>query len=687
MGSGTSKRIEPANTSKGGTNNDIVAKGPPIRTFEHTGEVWSIAYAPDGTTLAAGGEDNKVTVYDIVAKGPPIRTFEHTGEVWSIAYAPDGTTLAAGGDDKKVTVYCPMFTSPDEFSMEAIIAFLKSSSSRYAQFLYRVGKSGTTCVHRWMEKGVASDFDGIKTPIRLVKNKDGQTPLDTGINQGSHDKCFKLVQNCLLPSIAPTADYFAVLVDALPRLLEEGYHDIVELIFENALFPTKTNEKERLQLPQNASLFARYAGSNLYAYDPRRQLFLENTAKQTSQKRVEVQTYAVGLPGLLSNKKALIALLEKASLKTFETKAMQLIVEYLWNELWKHYMFQAIAYILMCILFTGGHFFNLFDPGSYWTKFGSPFLLAAAGFTVIFSLYEIRHMCRRGVRKHFSSGWNRYEVLCYLSVLTSIVFATMVWPYEKCYHAASTVLVWIGILGRVRGFKSFSVLITTFTQILWDIRNFMVILLIIIFAFSMAFKFLFPGVGVFENFHAFQTVYNMMYGLVEVEFLEGEAGDQIVGTMAVLLFVTFTFIVVLVLMNMLIALMGDSFNNVMENIRVQSVRGKAQVCADLLIDLNESNRIFGQRWLHACVLKDEGSSVSLDDWEGQSKTLQNKIVEEVKKKVGEMVGAKMDGVEAKMDASNAKMDKKLDASNAKMDASNAMMEAKMDKILKLLQKS
>ena len=114
MGSGTSKRIEPANTSKGGTNNDIVAKGPPIRTFKHADVVVSIAYAPDGTTLAAGGEDNKVTVYDLHNNGAVLHTFEHAGHaglfsrvfggVVSIAYAPDGTTLAAGGSDKKVTV-------------------------------------------------------------------------------------------------------------------------------------------------------------------------------------------------------------------------------------------------------------------------------------------------------------------------------------------------------------------------------------------------------------------------------------------------------------------------------------------------------------------------------------------------------------------------------------------------------
>ena len=75
------------------------------RVFEHSDEVRSIAYDPDGKTLAAGGDDNKVTVYDLQNNGAVLHTFAHSDSVRSIAYAPDGKTLAAGGYDNKVTVY------------------------------------------------------------------------------------------------------------------------------------------------------------------------------------------------------------------------------------------------------------------------------------------------------------------------------------------------------------------------------------------------------------------------------------------------------------------------------------------------------------------------------------------------------------------------------------------------------
>jgi WD40 repeat protein len=65
----------------------------------HTEPVRSVAFSPDGKTVASGSEDRTIKLWE-VATGKERATLKgHIEEVSSVAFSPDGKTLASGGKD------------------------------------------------------------------------------------------------------------------------------------------------------------------------------------------------------------------------------------------------------------------------------------------------------------------------------------------------------------------------------------------------------------------------------------------------------------------------------------------------------------------------------------------------------------------------------------------------------------
>ena len=85
-----------------------VTEPVPIRTDAtvlrgHVTAVWGVAWHPDGTRFASGG-DNTVRLWDL-ATGQQTSVLNTYDSVLSVAWSPDGTTIAAGGTDGSVTFW------------------------------------------------------------------------------------------------------------------------------------------------------------------------------------------------------------------------------------------------------------------------------------------------------------------------------------------------------------------------------------------------------------------------------------------------------------------------------------------------------------------------------------------------------------------------------------------------------
>ena len=83
-----------------------VENGENIATFVRNGiSVESVAFSPDGKMIAAGTSGNLVNLWDI-EKGENLARFKgHASRVFSVAFSPDGKTVASGAEDYTIKLW------------------------------------------------------------------------------------------------------------------------------------------------------------------------------------------------------------------------------------------------------------------------------------------------------------------------------------------------------------------------------------------------------------------------------------------------------------------------------------------------------------------------------------------------------------------------------------------------------
>ena len=74
-----------------------------LKGHKHT--ITSLAYAPDGKTLASGSKDQTVILWDLAGKKPRATLGEHKHMVITVRFSPDSKTVASVSHDNVILLW------------------------------------------------------------------------------------------------------------------------------------------------------------------------------------------------------------------------------------------------------------------------------------------------------------------------------------------------------------------------------------------------------------------------------------------------------------------------------------------------------------------------------------------------------------------------------------------------------
>ena len=559
-------------------------------TLEGKNAICSVKFSPDSSSIAYGGEDMELSLYKFSVNGLTQIT-ECNGVVRSITFLPDGQAFLVGSNDGSLYI-CEGDPPIQNIDPDLDAAFVEKPT-----LICRPDDNlGTTLLHRYCRDGCSANQ--LNKILQRVKNldlkphpdKNGETPLDIAYQMNHHGKCHLLAS--MYNTEGEQSDNAAKWLGKLAGV----YDDVILLYLKRAFVELKPTDAISIANSSKFGIKKHVVKASQFPYP--RNCFKVEELSQPGYPSVECITVAVGPPNFI--KHAYEKIVKYSSSATFDCDSMVHTTRYLWQQVKWYYYREVVAYWVLLCMFSLGHIYT----GSRYVCFGVNALLA-----VFFIIQEVKQCILAG-KEYFSSAWNMLAWLNYVLQFASIVCTIQEGvPYTNILNFSAMILAWVCCFEHLRGFDEVGYIIATIVQMMKDIRAFFAVVVMVVCGSALSFRLLLPGKPDFVLFNGLQAVYLMLMGSNDVETMNADGflpADQVALTTSIgTVFSNLVeMILCIVLMNALIAIMGDSYAVITEDRKNRGLQSKAQVVVEMMqLYVDKSNEICYPRWLHVLVPK------------------------------------------------------------------------------------
>ena len=239
-------------------------------------------------------------------------------------------------------------------------------------------------------------------------------------------------------------------------------------------------------------------------------------------------------------------------------------------------------------------------------------------------------------RFYFQDRWNYFDWVTYVMLIIVIILHIVNVVVENNRYndifirilACSIILVWVRLLKFARPFPSQGPFVVILDNILGDTIRWGFVIGMFYIPYAVAFWMLFGG----RSDHpvkGYDTVYRLVYTIIRFPLVDNygfDRLDKVAPIMARVLCGSFLIIAAIILMNLYIALLSNTFQRVYDNARATAAMQRARLLQDLESDASDKTvRRYREHIRGRCSPEGSDFLVIISDEEEQNRKQKEKI--------------------------------------------------------------